>query len=807
MEMRLKPEVLRWNCDPDKLGIETTADAECCGEIIGQKRALEAISIGLEIKSHGYNIYVSGLTGTGKTTTVKKLLEQIDSINHIPDDICYVNNFTDGNAPRVLVFKAGDGKKFAREMELFVQSLRKYIPQLFRSEEYKHQKNAILDKYKQQAQKSLAAFAKKLEKSGMALVQIQSETAAMPEIFPVIDNEAVPWQKVMEMIKENKISEEEFKEFREKHSKYMEELQQIAAVQHEIEKEIIEELIKTQQDTAAPAVKANIKKIKSKYKNKKVNDYLDEAADHMIHHLDAFKGEEEDQNIKQIDKHKIQESDPFLVYRVNVAVDHSKTEKTPVITEKTPNYSNLFGTIERIWHPAGLWQTDFTKIRAGSLLRANGGYLVFNLIEAIAEPGVWNALKRALKNQQLSIQSLESMAGFASSALKPEPVEIDLKVVVIGDEQTYRMIYEMDDEFKKIFKIRADFDTVMPYTDKAVKDYIRFARKITVEEKLKDVDKTGMAAVLEYSVLLSGRRKKLSTRFSDVADIIREADYWAGKAGSGLIGSQHVDKAIEEKEYRLKTVEEKIQEMIDEGSILLNIDGSRTGQVNGLSVYSLGDYAFGRPSRITAETAVGKEGIINIEREAGLSGSSHNKGVMIIAGYLRRMYAQDKPLTMSASICFEQSYAGVDGDSASSTEIYALLSSLSGVPLRQDIAVTGSVNQKGEIQPIGGVNQKIHGFFDVCRSRGLTGSQGVMIPKTNVDDLMLRKDAVKAVEEGKFHIWAVETIDQGIALLTGMKAGARAEDGSFPKDSIHGLVNEKLAQFAERIRVFGQSAG
>jgi ATP-dependent Lon protease len=451
---------------------------------------------------------------------------------------------------------------------------------------------------------------------------------------------------------------------------------------------------------------------------------------------------------------------------------------------------------------SGTWKTDFTHIKAGSLLRANGGFLIFNALEALVEPGVWPALKRTLKNQVMEVQTYDPFYFFSTSALKPEPIECNTKVIMIGDADIYHLLYNADDDFKKIFKIKADFDSVMNKDSGKIQQYASFIRKICDEEKLKPFDKTGIAAVVEYGVRMTGRQKKLSTRFHLIADLLREANYWAIKDSSQTVKDVHVDRAIEKKVYRVNLIEEKIQEMIDDGTILIDSDGMVVGQVNGLSVYSLGDYMFGKPSRITVKTSMGKAGIINIEREAEMSGPTHNKGVYILAGYLRGKYAQDKPITMSASICFEQSYGGVDGDSASSTEIYGLLSSLSGLPLHQDIAVTGSVNQKGEIQPIGGVNEKIEGFFDVCRAKGLTGKQGVMIPHLNLDDLMLRKDVVKAVEDRKFHIYSVKTIDQGIEILTGVEAGERLGDGKFKEGSVNALVDKKLRELGTKIKEF-----
>lgn len=803
--LELSPDQLRWRCKPETLGIKTTADIPPCEEIIGQDRAIRAIRLGLDIKSHGYNIYVSGLTGTGKTTTVKKLLEQMDSRGKTPDDICYVNNFHDPDSPTALFLPAGQGKKFAKDMDETIQSLQEQIPQVYESDRYKNQRKEIIENFKKKAQKAIQPFETKVQKAGLALVQVQAGLMTHPEILPVIDKNVVPWQNLGELVAQGKISEEQVLELRKKHDEFIDELQEIATSHHELERETQEILRKLEQDTVRTPVQARIRSLKKKYPTEHVGSYLDAVQEHILQNLNRFKKEEEGEEQKQVTllpTPKVPTVDPFLDYKVNVIVDNSKTKGTPIIIETAPTFTNLFGTIERSWDPAGIWRTDFTKIKAGSLLRANGGYVVFNLIEALAEPGVWQVLKRTLKNRQLIIQGMESLYPFISSAHKPEPIEINVKVLVIGDEKTYRLIYDLDDEFKKIFKIRADFDTVMDNDQNAIKEYTGFICKICRDENLLPLDSTGIAGVIEYGVTLSGRKKKISTRFSDVADIIREAHYWAIQTKSKLIRAKHVDRAIEEREYRLNRIEEKIQEMIEDGTLMIDIEGSRAGQVNGLSVYSLGDYAFGKPSKITAEVAMGKSGIINIEREAGLGGRTYNKGVLIISGYLRRMYAQDKPLAMSASLCFEQSYSGVDGDSASSTEIYALLSSLSGVPLRQDIAVTGSVNQKGEIQPIGGVNEKIEGFFDVCRAKSLTGNQGVMIPAKNTDDLMLRKDVVDAIKKSKFHIWAVETIDQGIKILTGKPAGARDKKENYPPGSIHYLADRKLQEFAQRMKEF-----
>ncbi|HYA48822.1 MAG TPA: AAA family ATPase, partial [Burkholderiales bacterium] len=470
--------------------------------------------------------------------------------------------------------------------------------------------------------------------------------------------------------------------------------------------------------------------------------------------------------------------------------------------ETNPNYVNLFGSIEATITRVGLSQTDFTMIKAGSFLKANGGYLVINALDALVEPGVWTTLKRTLRNQVFEIQNYLAMYLFSSPRIKPEPVKCDVKVVMIGDAYIFNLLYFQDEDFKKIFKIKAEFDSEMPKDGEAISDYVRFIKKICTEDGLAPFAKDGIAALVEYATRLAGRQRKLSTRFHVIADVVRESCYWAGKAGRPAVSRADVETAITERFERVSLIEDKIQEMIEEGTIMIDTEGAVVGQVNGLSVYDMGQFMFGKPARITARTAMGRAGVINIERESDLSGPTHNKGVLILGGYLRGKYAARRPFTLSASLAFEQSYGGVDGDSASSTEVYALLSSLSGLPLRQDIAVTGSLNQKGEIQAIGGVNEKIEGFFEVCRAKGLTKTQGVIIPKQNAQNLMLRTEVIEAVKAGTFHIYPVKTIDEGIEILTGVEAGRQKEDGTFEQGTVHFLVDQELQRLAQGLKAF-----
>jgi ATP-dependent Lon protease len=499
--------------------------------------------------------------------------------------------------------------------------------------------------------------------------------------------------------------------------------------------------------------------------------------------------------------------DPFASYEVNLLVDNSEQKGAPVIIESYPTYRNLFGSIERIVDRSGIWRTDFSKIKAGSFIKATGGYLVFNLMDAILEPGVWPALKRALKSKKMEIQTYDPFYFFTTSGLKPEPIEANTKVILLAEPHLYHLLYTYDHDLKEIFKVRADFETSMDRTDDSISKFAEFVKMKTDDEKLKPFDRTAVASLIEESVRMTGWQEKISTSFPQIADLIREADYWATQDGQTQVRSDHVDKAIDTKIYRSNMIETRLQEMINRGTLMIDVEGEKVGQVNGLAVYSVGDYMFGKPSRITASTSMGRTGIINIEREADMSGNIHNKGVLVLSGYIRKKYAQDKPLSMSASIAFEQSYSGVEGDSASSTEIYALLSSLSNVPIRQYIAVTGSVDQNGRIQAIGGVNQKIEGFYHCCSATKLTGKQGVMIPESNIKDLMLRKDVLQAVKDGKFHIYAVKTVDEGIEILTGKEAGERKPDGTYPKSSINALVDAKLKELAEGLKSFSEEGG
>jgi ATP-dependent Lon protease len=737
---------LRWTCDPDALQFETTRECSYYKGIIGQERAVKAITLGLQIDSPGYNIFASGRAGTGKTSTIMALLEQLDLGRKIPDDICYVNNFKNPDMPKVITLPAGIGKKLQDDMDEMVAYLKRQIPFIFESEGFKKETEEMMEKYRTKQKELFREFNEKIYKENFQLVQFQIGPFTRQDIVPLYEGKPVPIEQLEALAEQDKFSREELDKIRKRIIDLRVELDSLMRETRQLERDLRKEAEQLEYRTGLPAVSGIISDIRMKYgnSNEKMNSYLDEVQENILSNLKIFKEREDEQQPQAavgLPVMMAQQQPRYVEYKVNVLVDNSQTKKTPVILETDPNYKNLFGTIEREIDRAGFWKTDFTKIKAGSILRANGGFIVFSALDALIEGGVWPTLKRTLKNRLFNLQPYDPY-GFMPTALKPEPVELDIKVVMIGDSHLYYLLYNLEDDFKKIFKTKADFDTEMPNVDKHVQDYICFMKKIIDDEKLLDFDKKAVAAVIEHGTKLTGRQKKLSTRFSDIADLIREASYWAKLDGKEIVNDLHVDKAIAERIHRVSLIEDKIQEFIEDGTIMIDTDKKVTGQVNGLSVYDLGDHAFGRPTRITARTSIGRAGVINIEREAKLSGSTHDKGVLIMEGYFRGKYAQDKPLAMSASIAFEQSYSGVDGDSASSTEIYAILSSLADLPLRQDIAVTGSVNQKGEIQPIGGVNWKIEGFFDVCKAKGLTGEEGVMMPVQKVPDLMLRKVVV-----------------------------------------------------------------
>jgi predicted ATP-dependent protease len=796
-------EQLRWRCLPGTLGVRSMDTVEPVREIIGQDRAVRALRVGLEMFHSCYNIFVTGDSGTGRTTTIKRLLREYEARPVQLTDKCYVHNFNDPDAPLLLTLPAGKGAAFRKDMEAMVAELKKAVPGVFESRRFQEQRKGLLEHFQTRQRSVLKDFEKKVKDKGFEVVQVQTGPGTRPEIAPVIDGNPMTLEQIQAKVDAQELTTEQVNALLAEQTSLEAQMDVVMREMRNIERKAKKSLEDLNHKIVEPIVEELADDIATRYGDGKVSEYLSGVKREVLDHLQRFQSKDEQPSAPLLGMQFAKEDDSFLEYQVNVIVDNSAAQGVPIIIETNPRYKNLFGTIERVVDRNGVWRTDFTQIRSGSLLKADGGYLVVNALDALVEPGVWHTLKRVLRNQQIEIQPPESGLFGSSSALKPEPVTLNVKVIMIGDPSIYHILYGMDEDFKKIFKIRADFDVEMKNDAKAIGSYVAFVKSICQEEHLLPFDLHAVAEVIEHGVRLAGRQNKLSTHFNVVADVLREANYWARRDEAKQVTHHHVRKAIEERIERVRMVEEKMQEMLEDGTILIDTEGSVTGQVNGLSVYQTGEYAFGKPSRITAKTAMGRAGIINIEREADLSGPSHDKGVLIMAGYLRSMYAQDKPLMLSASIAFEQSYGGVDGDSASSTEVYALLSSLSGIPLRQDLAVTGSINQHGEIQPIGGVNLKIEGFFDVCRSRGLTGTQGVLIPVQNVPHLMLRHDVVEAVRQGRFHVYAVKTIDEGIELLTGKPAGKRLTRRAFPRGSVHALVDTTLDHYRKTQRKLG----
>ena len=720
-----------------------------------------------------------------------------------------MHNFRHPNMPAIIELAAGDGMRLAADMDNLVLKLREQIPAVFRTEYYQDRRKKLVEAFQAKQKKKVSSFETKIGKEGFAMVSLQVGPIIRPQLVPVVDGNAVDFGHVSQLVEEGKLPAEKLEKLKEAAERLSEEMQEVYSTLRELEKTLRQKLEKLDLDTVQPVVHDLIREIDLRYRNEHLSDVLGGAERHIMKQLDLFRKSDDDENEAR-QKAALAEQgvaeDPFRELRVNVIVDNTETGAPPIVIENFPNLKNIFGIIEREFTPHGWSRADHMNIRAGSFHRANGGYLVLNALDVFIEPGVWQILKRTLKSSEAVIQSYDSWSIVSSSALKPEPMSVKVKIVLIGDARLYYMLQGYDEDFRKIFKIRADFDREVDNRASVIRQYAGFTKRLCTKENLRCFTKSGVAAIVEEGVRLAGRQNKISTRFSEIADLIRESDYQARLTGAKSVAREHVRLAVEGKENRVNMYEEKIQERIDDGTIMIDTAGAVVGQVNALSVYDLGDYMFGKPSRITARVGLGNSGVINIEREADLSGPTHNKGVLILGGYLRGAYGGDAPLVMSASIAFEQSYGGVDGDSASSTELYVLLSALAELPIRQDVAVTGSINQKGEIQPIGGVNEKIEGFFRTCSCRGLAGTEGVIIPAQNVPELMLDERVIEAVKAGRFHVWPIKTIDEGIEILTGVRAGRRLKSGNWQKDTVHGRVQGRLEEMARSWKRFGRES-
>lgn len=788
----LKPEELRWQCPQDWLPAISTARVAPSRGIIGQARAVRALEFGLAVESLGFNVFVTGLTGTGRMTAIELHIKPIASTGQAPDDLTYVFNSEQPEQPCLLYLDAGRGVVLRDRLDRLLLELGRTLPGLFESQEFQRRLEIAIGDLKATQQELVRAFESKVRAAGFTLVQVQVGQVTRPEILPVVDERPVTLDKLQSLADEGKLDRARCEAVEKQHTKLTEELQRVFHKVSEVRDEMVARAEQLRRDTIAPLLEKQFGDIAEAVGDPRVVKFLTGVEEDLLNHLELFATESGGEA----------DTDQFLRYRVNVIVDNGTTVGRPIVIETEPTFPNLFGTVEARLKGDFQSTSDHTRIRAGSLLRANGGFLVINAFDAISEAGVWPALKRALRYRRAVIRPRDVLFAISGQALQPMPVELDVKVVMVGDRQIYDLLFEADDEFRKIFKVLADFDSEMPRGRQEVDQFLSLMAKIIRDERLPHLNRSGMAALVEESVRLARNRGKLSARFSDVADVLREAAFLARSAGRRKVTSEHVRAAVVARRERHNLPEEKIGELMMEGVLNVATEGMAVGQVNGLMVYDLGYHAFGVPGRVTARVAPGRDGIVNVEREAGLSGPTHDKGVLILSGYLRGAFAGERPLSMDASICFEQSYGGVDGDSASTTEVYAIVSALSKVPVRQDLAVTGSVDQLGRVQAIGGVNEKIEGFFDLCRQRGLSGTQGVLIPEANVADLQLDPEVVEAVADGSFRVWAIRTVAEGIELLTGLPAGERDPRGCYPGDSVLFRCAEQLAEMAEAMRHF-----
>ncbi|MBI4295072.1 MAG: AAA family ATPase [Chloroflexi bacterium] len=792
---------LSWRCDPEQFKFECTEDLMPLHDFIGQDRAIHAVELGLNINKSGYNIYVAGLTGTGKTTMVKTYIERTIKAKEAEtgafraSDWCYLYNFSDFDRPHIVELPQGKGKALKSQVSSLLQRVKDELSKAFASDEYKEQRRGIVEETQGQQRQILEELAQAAREQGL-LFQV---TPYGPALIPTANGKPLTHEDYVTL--ENGVR----KAVEEKRGQLMKQVQDRFERARDLEQESAEKLRLSDRKVAEFTIGRLFRELMSEYESLPgIMRFLEALETYTLDHLAFFRQQELPPSpIPGVSAAQAAWGrDPFLPYEVNVFVDNSETSGQPVIVEPNPTFGNLFGKIERRFLLGG-YLSDHSMLKPGAMNLANGGYLLLNVRDVLSKPGVWEGLKRAIKNKELRIEDpFEQFGLVAPQGLRPQPMPIDVKVVLIGDAYVYQLLSAYDEDFWEIFKVKADFDFQIDRTDENINAYACFIARCCREEQTRHFERGGVAKLLEYGARAVADQDKLLSRFAQIRELIVEADYWAGKAGSSLIRAEHVQLALEEKIYRHNLVDERMRDMIRRGTLMIDVDGAVTGQVNGLSVYTLGDIAFGKPSRITAKTFMGRSGVVNIEREAQLSGPIHNKGVLILSGYLGWKYAQESPLSLAASLCFEQSYEGVEGDSAASTELYAILSSLSGVPLKQSMAVTGSVNQKGEIQPIGGVNHKIEGFYQVCQARGLTGDQGVLIPSRNMRNLMLKEEVVEAVQQGKFHIYAVNTVDEGIEVLTGIEAGQRQDDGTYPEGSVNYRVSQRLKTMAEGMRGF-----
>ncbi|HVM97522.1 MAG TPA: AAA family ATPase [Candidatus Acidoferrales bacterium] len=778
---------------PGDLGFETTTEVDIGSQWLGQERALAALEIGLNVPDAGFNVYVCGLGGTQREKTLAGLLSEMSRGAPRPGDRVLVQNFQNCDRPRAFYLEAGEGKALRRDMLELVEDLKRSLPETFRKETFEEEKEQLAERFGREGEETAQELRRRAAEKGFAL-QPHPQGGV---VFIPLDKQGKP----MEPKDLEALSKSEQEDLRQREREVSRELKSMLRRQQALGKNLMREVKAAERRVANEVISPLIEEIAQRHKNPEVVRYLNEVKEQMLDNLDAFREQPREAPTLPFPlAMAAAATDGGLVdFEVNVLVDNAAIAGAPILIESSPTYKNLFGAVERLVDPSGKLVSNFTRIKAGSLLRAHGGCLIINVIDALSEPLVWRALKRCLKSGELEIEAYDPFALFATTTLKPEPMRISTRVVLTGPTEVFQTLYFVDEEFREIFKLRADFGFEVD-AERARSQFVARIARLVGDEQLLPFSASAVAKIIEFGARSVGDRRKLPSQGDEVADVMREASFWCRKDGQKSVDQAHVQRAIEQRIFRLNRIEEKVRELVRDGIFLLDVTGRKVGQVNGLAVVNIGGYDFGRPSRVTAAVSMGAQGVVNIEREANLSGHTHDKGMLILTGYLRQTYAQDFPLGLTASVCFEQSYAGIDGDSASSAELFALISALSGVPIRQDLAVTGSVNQWGEVQPIGGINEKVEGFFATCLAVGLTGTQGVVMPVQNINALVLRPEVVEAIRSGRFHIYPIRNIDEGLEVLTGVGSGSPTREGS-----IHWLASKRLRALAEGLRHFGTS--
>ncbi|MGD8866890.1 MAG: ATP-binding protein [Gemmatimonadales bacterium] len=795
----LGAEALYRRCDLKELNFETTDDLERLSGIVGQDRASEAVRFGIGIRRDGFNIYALGPEGTDKRQLVCHFLEERAANEPPPDDLCYVNNFEEAHKPRALRLPPGKGRQLADDMERCLDHVRTALSGAFESEEYQTRRESIQEEAGQVQQEAVEELQQKSRERGLTLLRTPSGFV----FAPTKDGDVIPPDEM------EKLSDEERKRLESQVEELQEEMQQILRQAPRLKRQAGERVRELDQTVARDTVRDLLQELREKYADlEPVLTHLEAVEKDLVKNARRLAGGRDGPQQQLMAAMTggaappAEDDGEFRRYSVNVLVDHGESEHAPIVYEDNPTYQNLVGRIE--YQPRmGALVTDFNLMKPGALHRANGGYLILDARRLLLQPFAWEALKRALQSGELRIESPHELVGLVSTvSLEPETVSFDAKLVLLGSRLLYYLLGAYEPDFRGLFKVEADFDEDMDRSPDNESLHARLIASLVRKAELRPFQRSAVARVIEQSARMTGDAEKLSVQTRKLLDLLREADYWAATVGAEVVGAEHVQSAIDQSIYRSNRLKERVQEGILRDTIYIDTEGSRVGQVNGLVVTQLGDYAFGRPGRITARVRLGKGEVVDIEREVELSGPIHSKGVLILSGFLGARYAMERPLSLAASLVFEQSYAGVEGDSASSAELYALLSAIGELPIKQSIAVTGSVNQHGRVQPIGAVNEKIEGFFDICNARGLTGEQGVLIPASNVKHLMLRRDVVDAVSEKRFHVWAIETVDQGMEILTALPMGERDEQGNYPENSVNHRVEQRLAELAEHRKTF-----